>query len=316
VSWLAGLGLAFGSAFVTNVAFLMRHRGAVAAPDVDIRRPVRSAIDLFSKKWWSIGFAGAAVAWGLHVASLKFAPLSLVQAVLASGFVILGVVAERFFGFKLRKREWVGIWLTAFGLAMLAVTAGETGSGGDSSNYKLAAAIAFEGALLLGGALCFMSNRVERMKGQHGPLLGAGAGLLFTVTHIAIKALTGSIDLARPETLLSGWILLVVAGGVIAFFASARSLQVGEAVPVIAITGVASNASAILAGVVVFGDPLGESPLLIALRIGAFALVVLAAAFMPAPVRAARHQEAAGQRAEAASPGARAPARATPAGAS
>jgi hypothetical protein len=76
-----------------------------------------------------------------------------------------------------------------------------------------------------------------------------------------------------------------VAAFVGAFFASARSLQVGDAVPVIAITSAVSNATAILAGVVVFNDPLGNAPLTIAVRIGAFALVIIAAALIPAPVR-------------------------------
>jgi hypothetical protein len=58
-------------------------------------------------------------------------------------------------------------------------------------------------------------------------------------------------------------------------------------VPVIAITSAVSNVTAILAGIVVFGDPLGSTALLVALRIGAFALVIVAAAMLPAPVRAA-----------------------------
>ena len=143
VSWPFGLLFALGSALATNVGFLLRHRGAVESPDVDIRRPLRTVRALFSSKWWSIGFAIAFVAWGLHVSAMAFAPLSLVQAVLASGFVLLGLLAERWFGFDLGKREWTGIGLTAAGLALLAVTAAaEPTSGGARSTYGLAAAVA------------------------------------------------------------------------------------------------------------------------------------------------------------------------------
>jgi hypothetical protein len=90
-----GLALALASAFATNVGFLLRHRGAVAAPDVDVRHPLRSAIDLFRSKWWTIGYLVAAVAYGLHVGALALASLSLVQAVLAGGLALLGVIAER-----------------------------------------------------------------------------------------------------------------------------------------------------------------------------------------------------------------------------
>ncbi len=299
---MVGLGFALASAFATNVGFLMRHRGAVAAPDVDVRHPLRTGRDLFRSKWWAIGFAVAFGAWTCHVVALKAAPLSLVQAVLASGFVLLGIAAERWFGFHLRKRDWAGIGLSAAGLALLAVTAAETKPGGAQSSYGLGAAIAFEAALVGVGALLIASPRLRRASGQHAVLLGAGSGLLFTVTHIAIKALSKELHPGDPSSYLTPWIPLVVLAAVAAFFASARSLQIGEAVPVIAVTGVASNLSAMLAGVVVFGDPLGHSPLLVALRIGAFALVIVAAALMPAPVRVSKKSKEAGKKAPSGKP--------------
>jgi hypothetical protein len=207
--------------------------------------------------------------------------------VLATGFVVLGVAAERFFGFELRRREWMGIGLTTGGLAMLAVTAAETKTSGAHSTYGLVAAIAFEAGLVGCGALLMLSRRVERMGNRHGLMLGTAAGLMFTVSHIGIKALSNSVSFGRPSTLLTPWIPIVVGAFVVAFFASARSLQIGPAVPVIALTGASSNVTAILAGIVVFGDPLGSNALMVALRIAAFALVIIAATLLPAPVRAA-----------------------------
>src|SRR4051794_13237621 len=88
---LVGLVLAGLSALASQVGFLLRHRGAVNAPDVDMEHPLRSAVGLFRSKWWSIGYAVAVVAYGLHVGALALAALSLVQAVLAGGIVLLAV---------------------------------------------------------------------------------------------------------------------------------------------------------------------------------------------------------------------------------
>jgi len=100
VSLAVGMGLicALLSALGTNLSFLFKYKGAVAAPDVEMRHPLRSAIDLFRSKWWSIGWGVAALAFGLHVAALSLAPISIGQAVLAGGLVFLAVLAERFFG--------------------------------------------------------------------------------------------------------------------------------------------------------------------------------------------------------------------------
>src|SRR5439155_21705450 len=139
---------------------------------------------------------------------------------------------------------------------LLAVTATEAKTTGSHSAYALGGAIAFESALVLCGALCMLSHRSERMGDYDGVLLGAGAGLVFTVSHIGIKALTHEASGSEPSTLLTPWVPIIVAAFVVAFFASARSLQIGPAVPVIAVTSAVSNASAIAAGIVVFGDPL------------------------------------------------------------
>ena len=78
---VAGLALALGSALGTNVAFLFKQRGAVLAPPVRARHPLSSAVGLFRSRWFSLGWAVAVVAWGLHVGALALAPLSIVQAV-------------------------------------------------------------------------------------------------------------------------------------------------------------------------------------------------------------------------------------------
>jgi drug/metabolite transporter (DMT)-like permease len=282
----AGLLLAGLSAAVSQVGFLLRHRGAVAAPDVDMRHPLRSAIDLFRSKWWTVGYALAVVAYLLHVGALTLAALSLVQVVLAGGIVLLAVIAERFFGFELGRRQWAGVVLASVGLGLLALT-GESRSGQDSADYSVVAMVAFEAALVGGGTALILTYRVERMRSQRGVLLGVAAGLLFTVTHVAVKALSGKADTSVVEIMATPYLPIAVAGGIAAFFASARSLQLGPAVPVIAVTSIAGNASAIPAGIIVFGDPLGSDAVAIAVRSLAFALVVVAAALIPAPTRAA-----------------------------
>ena len=296
-----GLGLAALSALVTNVGFLLRHRGAVAAPDVDIRRPLKSAAGLFRQKWWTIGYLIAALAYVLHIGALSLAALSLVQAVLAGGLVILGVIGERFFGFKLGRRQWIGVTLVTVGLAFLALT-GEAKSGQESAEFSASAMIAFEASLVGIGTALLLSCRAERARDQVGVMLGVVAGLLFTVTHVAVKALSGAVDRGMADVLLSPYLLIAVLGGIVAFFASARSLQVGPAMPVIAVTSIASNASAIPAGVVVFGDPLGADAQTVALRSFAFVLVVAAAALIPAPTRAARSGAEPAEREAAAAP--------------
>ena len=279
-----GILLALLSALTANLGFLLKHRGACAAPDVSMRHPLRSAVGLFKSKWFAIGMLVALVAWIFHVAALAMAPLSLVQAVLSGGLVFLTVLADRFFGCKVGLRQWAGVGLTALGLCLLAVTLPQSVDA--SSSYSTPGMIAFEAGLLGVGMLLVFSPRFGAHHEHHGVLMGTAAGILFGVSSVAIKSLTSG-------NLISPWLVTCAAASIVAFYASARGLQQGEAVPVITVTSAAANVSAITGGFVVFGDPMPGDALGIVVQSLAFIMVIVAAALTPAPQRTLAAQPAA-----------------------
>lgn len=286
-----GILLALACALTTNLGFLLKHRGAVAAPDVNVRRPWASTVALFRSKWFAIGMAVALVAWLFHVAALALAPLSLVQAVISGGLVFLTLLAERWFGFRVGPRQWIGVACTAVGLALLAITLPH---GVNHHGYSVAAMIAFEASLLAIGAMLVFTPRFSGHHQHAGALLGLAAGMLFGVSDVAIKALTeGVAATGWIGGLVSPWTITCVLASVLAFFASARGLQKGEAVPVITMTSAAANVTAISGGILVFGDPMPGDALGIVVQCFAFLLVIAAAAMMPAPIRATQARAAA-----------------------
>jgi drug/metabolite transporter (DMT)-like permease len=281
-----GILLALLCAFASNLAFFYKHRGACAAPRVDIRHPLRSGKGLFCSPWFAFGMAVATGAWALHVAALALAPLSVVQVVLAGGVVLVAIMAERLFGFEVGRRQQWGVALTATGLILLVMTL--PGTEGSHSSFTLPAMVAFEAALFGIGGLLILGPRVGAPAEHHGVMLGAASGVLFGVSDVAIKALTGLVGGGGMFALISPWLFVAVLASIVAFYASARGLQDGEAVPVIAITGTAANISCIAGGIIVFGDPMPGDALGIVVQAVAFVMVIVASALTPAPVRAAQ----------------------------
>jgi hypothetical protein len=282
---MLGIMLALACALATNVGFLFKHRGACSAPSVDIRHPLRSARSLFASKLFAVGMAIASGAWIFHVAAMSVAPMSVVQSVLAGGVVLLAVMAERTFGLSISRRQWAGIALTAVGLVLLGLSLPAVH--GAHSRFSVPGMIVFETVLLIVGTLMIMGPRIGAPVEHHGFMLGAAAGLLFGVSDVAIKAITGMVQAHGALGLLSPWMAVTVAASIAAFYASAKGLQDGEAVPVIAVTGTAANVSGIVGGIIVFGDPLSGHPLALVAECFAFGLVLVAAWLTPAPVRAA-----------------------------
>jgi hypothetical protein len=210
--------------------------------------------------------------------------MSVVQSVLAGGVVLLAVMAERIFGLSIGRRQWMGLGLTAAGLVLLGLTL--PGGHGAHSRFSVPGMIGFEAGLILIGALLIVGPRIGAPGRHHGVMLAAAAGILFGVSDIAIKAISGLVGAHGVAAFLTPWTLVTVVASIAAFYASARGLQDGEAVPVIAITGTAANVAGIAGGIIVFGDPLPGDPVALVAQALAFVLVIVAAALTPAPVRA------------------------------
>ena len=270
------------------LGFLYKHRGAVESPQVELRRPMRTSLALFRSPWYTLGIVVAMVGWGLHVGALALAPISLVQSVIAGGLVLLTVTADRLFAHQVTRREWIGVGLAALGLAFLAATLEGTGDEAHS-DYETSHLVTYV-AIVSVAAISVAIASIGRLR--EGVMLGVSAGLFWAASDTSIKALSGELgDSAWTAILFSPLAVVIALGSAAGLVVSARSLQIGKAVPVIALTSVAANALTIAAGPLVFEEPFPDSPLGVFLRLAAFTLVIVAAGLTPAPVSAAERLE-------------------------
>jgi hypothetical protein len=271
-----GLVLALLTAFGSVAGFLYKFRGAREAPTVELRHPLRSTVELFRSPVYALGIVIAFASWGVHVGALALAPISLVQSVIAGGLVLLTVVADRLFGIRVTRRELIGVGLTAAGLAFLAATlSGDAGSA--HSRYPPGTLAIFISAVGVAGLiLCVRPKRPAD--------LAVSAGLLWAASDTSIKALSSHLGHLGVGVLIHPLAFVILVASLVGLLISARSLQLGDAVPMIALTSAAANLTTIAAGPIVFGEPLPSSSLGLIVRLLAFALVIVAAALTPPPV--------------------------------
>jgi hypothetical protein len=275
-----GLLFAFATAFTSILGFLLKHRGARQAPLIEARRPVRTSLALFTARDYTIGILVATASWGLHVAALSLAPISLVQSLIAGGLVLLTVLADRIFAHEVTRREWIGVACTAAGLAFLAATMSGTGDEAHS-DYGNATLAVYAGVLAAGGLAAATFGWGESR--ARAPVVGVGAGLLWGASDVTIKALSDSLESDGVLVVVHPLALVIATLSLIGLTVSARSLQQGDAVPVIAATSAAANLVTIASGPIVFGEPMPDDAFGFALRILAFALVIVAASMTPPP---------------------------------
>jgi hypothetical protein len=271
--------LALATAVASLVGFLLKYRGAAESPDIEWRRPLRSSLRLFRSRSYALGMGVAMASWGLHVGALSLAPISLVQTVIAGGLVLLTVLANSLFAHDVSQREWIGVAMTAAGLAFLAATVGDTGDSAHS-DFDPATLAAYVGLLTVAGTAAAIAGWQTLMGAS---LVAAAAGLLWGASDVSIKALSGTAGDNGIAVLVHPLALVILLLSLYGLVVSTRSLQRGRAVPVIAITSAAANVTTIAAGPIVFGEPMPSSVAGVVIRLVAFALVITAAAMTPPP---------------------------------
>src|SRR5690242_16826051 len=275
--WI-GVLLAVAASVLLNGSYLLQHAGSAQAVAVSVRRPVATLRSLVRSRLWAAGSVAGMTGWVLHIGALSRAPISIVQAFVAGGLALtlpFVALARR----RIAPAERNGAALMVVGLVLLSLgmharpVTGPVPSGALAAYAVAAAAVA---AALAGG-----------VRGAPRPgALGVAGGVLYGVADLAVKALTLT---AREHGLaalpLSPWPAVVVASSVCAFFAFQRGLQAGRPITVIGLMTAATNLVAIAGGLLVFGDPLGATPALVAVHLAAFATIIVAA-WRLAPVAA------------------------------
>ncbi len=277
-----GLGLAFAlaCAIVMLAGFLLKERGARSSPPVVLRSPVRSTLALFRNPWWTAGFLVAGAGWVFHVAALALAPISLVQVTIAAGLVLLTPLADRVFDHDVARREWIGVALTAVGLVLVAVTlgAGAEHAHAEYSGRTLALYVGVLAAVGVVAALVAMGRGLWA-----GPLLGLSCGLLWGGSDVTIKAASALLGDRGVGVVATPQVAAIAALSAVGFVVGARSLQLGPAVAVIAITTAATNIVTIASGAIVFGETMPSHPVALAGRVLGLVLVVAGAVMTPGP---------------------------------
>ncbi|WP_338702400.1 DMT family transporter [Streptomyces sp. Q6] len=133
--------------------------------------------------WWSVGLNASAAL--LHVAALKYGPLTLVQPLGALTLVAAVPLGARIAGRHVTAGEWRGTALTLAGLAALLVTASGPAPD-DRLSLPEALAVAGATAVLIGA----LARRGAKPGLRHATASGLASGVASALTQTVTVAVT------------------------------------------------------------------------------------------------------------------------------
>jgi hypothetical protein len=252
-----------------NWAYTKEHDAVAALPSLTARQPFHSLALLLRSSGWRVGFATETAGWLIYVTALALAPLSLVQAVSASGIAVLALLVVHGHPSRLSIRERLAVGIALTGLVLLSLSL--VGAKPTSHTPHGAGVLVWLGAAA-GTAIAVTAVRIPFSRAA---ALGLAAGLLFSDGDISAKLVS------------FGGLWLVALVPLIACYAAGTGVlqaafQHGSALTAAGIATLVTNAVPIAAGFVLFGEALPQG-VQGALQIAAFASIVASAGLLGSP---------------------------------
>ena len=283
-----GIALALVATGAYNAGFVLEKRALARLPAIQVGRPRQLLRTLFTAPAWMIGFLCTLFGLGCQVVVLEMLPISVVQPLQAAGIAVLLVLAWLLLGERAGSRDLWRLAAVVVAVALLGLSVDSGTRPGTESAGGGTMVMVLGGSLLVAMVLYATAHRSA---GKHhlpatGMSSGLATGLLYGMSGLGLKGLSGELahrSLGGMVAVLpfSPYLYLVLgssAGGMVLF---QTALQRCRASVVIPTSNVAGSCYVLVLGTWLFHESLPADPTAFTLRVGGFAVAVLALAIQP-----------------------------------
>ena len=258
---------ALAGSFLTNYSTYLQKMAVDALPMMEIRTSWQVVRRFVTNIPWISAMAMDGLGTGLYLVALIFLPVSIVEPILTAGIAILAYLAITKLGETPRRADYVAIAMTVLGVVFLAVSLAE---GVPTGKTYHAVELWFVTAAILGVAIAVPIGIKLLGRGETAAGLGFAGGLLIGVAGVYSRLLMGNFGGNWYIWLFA--CLLTYPTGFLVFQAG---LQRGKAVVVAPIYNSLVMCVPVVVGMVALNETLPDSAFLAALRIAAFALIIV-----------------------------------------
>jgi drug/metabolite transporter (DMT)-like permease len=265
------VAIALIAAMLLGVGFVLQQQAASDAPKAFFLR-FALITELLKQRRWLFGLAIMIMGQLASAYSVSHIDLSLAEPLLSTNLLFALALAVPLSGQRLRAIEMAGAVILLGGVAALSVAriAVSPGASFASPVGWLAAAViaGIAAAFVQAGRLCSGQARAT--------FTGAAAGLVFGVSDALTRQTVQILDHHGLAALLRTWPgYSVIGAGLVGLWLMESAFNASELRASLPAISAAEPAAGIVLGVVVFGDAIRTSTLMIAVQItGVVALVL------------------------------------------
>lgn len=277
------------SALLANLlysgGFVLEKRALTGMPEVSVRRPARLLRQVLGSPLWIAGSVALAAGFAAQLLVYRTLPIAAAQGIFVSGLVLLVLLSARLLEEETSGRERYALAAILGALLMVVLSLDEHDRSGAtvgrSAPYPLVLLVcvpSLAGGVWLYRAAERRAARRHRMP-TTGVEYGVAVGVLYGVSSLAIKGVSGHLGAGGPWAALTGVLrspypyLLLFTGafGLVMSQAALQRCRASLIVPVC--TTVTCLYTAVL-GSLTFGEALPADPVRLTLRLAGICLAV------------------------------------------
>lgn len=276
-----------------STGFVLEKRALAGMPPLSATSPARLLRHVLSSPLWLGGAIALALGFGAQLLVYRQLPIAAAQGLFVSGLVLLVVLSSVVLGERPSGRERRSVVVILCALVM--VVASLRGGTEDISRSAPAGVLLLVCGPSLAAALWLYWAAERRARRRHrlpttGVAYGVAIGVLYGVSSLAIKGVSGlspadGFGALLTDLLLSPYPYLLAITGATGLVLSQTALQRCRASLIVPVCTTVTCVFTVACGTVVFGEPLPQEPLRLALRLGGTALAVAVLLTLP------RHDE-------------------------
>ncbi|MCW2945649.1 MAG: hypothetical protein JWR24_2366 [Actinoallomurus sp.] len=281
-----GAILALMATLIYYLGFIVFRVAANRMPVLRGTRPVQLIKHTYSNWLWLTGLIVVLAGVATQVKALSMLPLSLAEPIFAASLVFILFYAAVFFRERLTGREWASVALFGVATALIGVSNGRrevlTSTVADP---LILAAVVVPGVVV--GVVVLVGCDV-RAFGKHarplaGIAYGIGSGVSLGVSELALKGVAAVYSahglLAALYT--TGYPYVAVGMAVLGLAQLQIGLQRCRMSIVVTVLTVTAKTQLAVFAPLMFKEPWPSDRLLLGLRVGAFALAIVALVLFP-----------------------------------
>ncbi len=261
------------SALMASGLVLMKSHAA-ALPKATGRGTLRAVMVWIRDPVWLGGVGMQTLGYAAYVVAVSGAPVSMVAVMMEGGIAMFVIFAVAFLSERASPREWLGIAVIVIAMTLLglSLSAGETS--GSPNTFRLA-------EVTVATIMFSVPPMTAARWRESGMAAAVVSGFAFGLGALYAKAMTdyfiaeASVELAL-RVLTDPYVYLAIAANIAGMILLQNSFHSARGIVALPISSALSNLIPIAGGMIAFGEGLPADHVAAGLRIGAFALTVIA----------------------------------------